>query len=252
MSTDFILLGFALFFIVALLYSSIGHAGASGYLAIMALLSFQTESIKPTSLLLNILVSAIASYRFLREGYFDKKIFFAFILFSLPFAYWGGYLKPNPLYFKIMAGVFLIISSVMMLLRLRKKEEQSVKGVKNLWLWASLLGSLIGFISGIIGVGGGIFLTPLILMLGWTSIRNASGVSAVFILCNSISGLMGHMNSLQKVDLNISFWAVAVILGGIAGSYLGSRKFNNTSILICLFIVLLSAGLKFIFVDTMK
>lgn len=248
---EFWLLSFTLFFVVAVLYSSIGHAGASGYLAVMALLSFVPESIKPTSLVLNILVSAIASFKFLKEGYFDKKIFFSFIIFSLPFAYWGGSLKLDPFYFKIFAGIFLIASSVFMLMRLKRKEEK-IKEAENIWVWAASIGSLIGFISGIIGVGGGIFLTPLIALFGWTSLRKASGISALFIFCNSVSGLMGHYSSLQKIDANIIYWSIAVIMGGILGSYLGTKKFNNKAIVICLFIVLMSAGLKFILVDSFR
>jgi len=251
MSETFIVGAFLLFFLIAVLYSSIGHAGASGYLAIMALLSFAPESIKPTSLILNITVALIASFRFIKEGYFDKKIFLAFVLFSVPASFIGGMFTLPAFYFKILSGVFLIISAIMLLFKKPSKTEELTE-IKNLWLWSAVFGTLIGFVSGIIGVGGGIFLTPLILMLGWTKLKNVSGISALFILLNSISGLMGHLSSLNKLDSHIVYWVIAVILGGLAGSYMGAKKFNNRVIIYCLFIVLLSAGLKFIFVDAMK
>lgn len=242
---------FLLFILVAVLYSSIGHAGASGYLAIMALLSFTPDSIKPTSLVLNITVALIASIRFIKEGYFDKKIFLSFVLFSVPASFIGGMFTLPVFYFKILAGVFLVLSAFLLLFKKQVKDEE-VKEIKNLWLWSAVFGTLIGFVSGIIGVGGGIFLTPLILMLGWTKVKNVSGISALFILLNSISGLLGHLSSLNKLDTHIPYWVAAVVIGGIAGSYLGAKKFNNKLIIYCLFVVLLSAGLKFIFVDAMK
>lgn len=248
---SYIVVGCLLFFSIAVLYSSIGHAGASGYLAVMALLSFAPESIKPTSLILNILVAAIASYRFISQGYFDKRIFLSFIVFSLPTAFLGGYLKLSPFYFKLIAGTFLIISAVLLLLK-RQSSDYQLKEIKQQWLYSAVFGSLIGFVSGIIGVGGGIFLTPVILLLGWTTVKNASGISALFILLNSVSGLLGHLSSLNKLDANSPYWIFAVITGGILGSYLGTKKFNNRVIIYCLFVVLLTAGLKFIFVDAMR
>lgn len=251
MSLSFIIAAFVLFFVIAALYSSIGHAGASGYLAIMALLSFASESIKPTSLVLNIIVAAIASYRFISQGYFDKRIFLAFVVFSVPASFVGGLIILPAFYFKMFAGIFLIVSAFFLLIKKQKTNEET-KEVKNLWLMSAIFGTIIGFVSGIIGVGGGIFLTPLILMFGWTRVKNVSGISALFILLNSISGLLGHLSSIQKVDTNIFYWVGAVIGGGFLGSYLGSKKFNNRVIIYCLFIVLLSAGLKFIFEDTLK
>jgi uncharacterized membrane protein YfcA len=115
-----------------------------------------------------------------------------------------------------------------------------------------LIGSIIGLISGLIGVGGGIFLSPIIIMSNWTSVKNASGIAALFILVNSISGLAGHLTAINKVNSNIIFWIVAVIIGGLTGSYLGTIKFNNKIIITCLFLVLLTAGLKFVIVDFLK
>ncbi|MBK9282965.1 MAG: sulfite exporter TauE/SafE family protein [Sphingobacteriaceae bacterium] len=251
MHEQFHIIAFVLFFTIAALYSSIGHAGASGYLAVMALLSFTPESIKPTSLILNIIVAAIASFKFISAGYFDRKIFFSLIIFSIPASFFGGYLSLSPIYFKLISGIFLIVAAFLLLVKKNIKADE-IKEVKSLIMWSALLGSLIGFLSGIIGVGGGIFLTPLLLVLGWTKVKNASGISALFILFNSISGLMGHMSAVKNVDSKIGYWVIAVVIGGFIGSYLGSKRFNNKVILYCLFVILLTAGLKFIFIDTMK
>lgn len=248
---DIIVYTFFLFALIAALYSSVGHAGASGYLAVMALLSFSPESIKPTSLVLNIVVALITSIKFISSGYFDKKIFLAFILTSLPASFVGGFIKLDPFLFKLFAGAFLIISSVMLLVKLKKKNNAKPLAPYNLKL-ALLIGLFIGFFSGMIGVGGGIFLTPILVMLNWTSLKNIAGISALFILLNSIGGLAGHLTSLQKLDFQVSYWIAAVIIGGFVGSYFGTKKFNNKAIYICLIIVLLSAGIKFILVDAFR
>lgn len=248
---DAIVLACFLFAIIAALYSSVGHAGASGYLAIMALLSFAPESIKPTSLILNIIVALITSIKFILNGYFDKKIFLGFIITSIPASFAGGFIKLDPLLFKLLAGVFLIISGILLFSKFRKNSQEKNLQPYNIKL-ALLIGLCIGFFSGMIGVGGGIFLTPILILLNWTSLKKISGISALFILVNSISGLTGHLASLQKLDSTIYFWIAAVIIGGLIGSYFGSKKFNNKSIYICLIIVLLTAGLKFILLDIFK
>jgi uncharacterized protein len=240
-----LILPFLLFFVIATLYSSVGHAGASGYLAIMALLDFVPEAIKPTSLVLNIIVAAIASFKFIRHDCFDKRIFFSFVLSSLPFAFLGGYLSISNHYFKLLAGVFLLLSAVLLLAKeyLRKTEKQ----VRVMPLHLSLgIGSVIGFLSGLIGVGGGIFLSPILILGNWATAKKTAGISALFILCNSVSGLVGHISSLHHTDGRIVYWAAAVITGGLLGSYLGAKRFSSKIIISFLFVVLLSAGIKFI------
>jgi len=251
MTTDTILLAAFLFLIIAILYSSVGHAGSSGYLAIMALLSFVPETIKPTSLILNIIVAAIASFKYIKANYFDKRIFLILIATSLPTAFLGGYLTISPKYFKLIAGLFLILASGLLLFREYSKKKNS-ELVKMPIKWGLTIGSIIGLISGLIGVGGGIFLSPIIIMANWTSVKNASGVAALFILVNSISGLAGHLTAINQVDSNIIYWIIAVIIGGLTGSYLGTAKLQNRIIIACLFLVLLSAGFKFVFIDFLK
>ena len=251
MTTETIIVAAFLFLIIAVLYSSVGHAGSSGYLAIMALLSFAPETIKPTSLILNIIVASIASYKYIKSNYFDRKIFLILIATSLPAAFIGGYLTISPKYFKLIAGLFLILAAGLLIIREYSKNNDS-KIVKMPVPWGLTIGLIIGIISGLIGVGGGIFLSPIIIMANWTSVKNASGIAALFILVNSISGLAGHLTAINQVDYNIIYWIIAVIIGGLTGSYLGTAKLQNKIIIACLFLVLMTAGLKFVFVDFYK
>lgn len=251
MAIELLLLTFFIFFIIATLYSSVGHAGASGYLAVMALLSFAPASIKPTSLILNIVVATIASIKFLRAGYFDKKIFFSFIITSLPMAFIGGSITMNPQYFKLIAGLFLILSAFLLPIKEFMVKPHTFTKTMPLAL-GLIIGLVIGLISGLIGVGGGIFLSPIIILANWTTAKKASGISALFILCNSLAGLAGHISGLNKLSIHINYWVIAVVLGGVVGTYLGTKKFNNRWIIGCMFIVLLTAGLKFVFIDFPK
>jgi uncharacterized membrane protein YfcA len=240
------LLAFSLFFLIATLYSTIGHAGASGYLAVMGLLSFAPEAIKPTSYMLNIVVAWIASVNFIHAGMFDRRIFFAFIMTSLPMAFAGGAITLEPQYYKLMAGIFLIVSALVLILQefIRPRDT-----VRHMPLAVGLsLGGVIGLLSGLIGVGGGIFLSPILIITGWTTLRKASGTAALFILCNSIAGIAGHATSFPELDSNIFLWLVAVILGGLLGSYLGTKHFQRKMIITCLFLVLFTAGLKFLLI----
>ncbi len=244
MEHEIIITGSILFLLIAFLYSSIGHAGASGYLAVMAFLSFPLESIKPISLTLNIVVSLIASYQFIKAGYFDKKLFILFAITSIPMAFVGGYLHLDPYWFKKLAGLFLVCSGVLLLTRQFLKPVEKTSEINV--VIALFIGAVIGFLSGLLGVGGGIFLSPILIMFGLTSLRNASGVAALFILCNSVLGLIGNYVALRNIPMEIIFFIPLVIVGGYVGSHLGSKKFNNQVIISFLFIVLISAGLKFI------
>lgn len=249
MSVEHIIIAFVLFGLIAVLYSSVGHAGASGYLAIMALLSFAPETIKPTSLILNIVVAGIASYKYLKADLFDKRIFFPVIISSLPMAFLGGYITLNPKYFKLVAGCFLFLASIMILVRqfTKTKDEQAIKEMPT--ILGISIGAVIGLFSGLIGIGGGVFLSPIIISANWTTVKKASGVAAMFILINSIAGISGHLVGLNKFDHYIIIWIVAVLLGGIFGSHLGTVRLNNKIIIFCLFLVLLTAGLKFLLVS---
>ena len=256
MTTEHIILAIFLFLIISILYSSVGQAGASGYLAVMVLLSFAPETIKPTSLILNIVVATIASIKYLRADYFDRRLFIVLIITSLPMAFLGGYLPITPKFFKLLAGLFLIVASFLLLAKeyFNKPEvPKSELPTKQMTVTFGLItGSIIGLISGLIGVGGGIFLSPILIMGKWTTVKKVSGITALFILFNSIAGLSGHIAALNKIDHNIIYWVIAVVIGGLTGSYLGTIKFNNRVLVICLFLVLLTAGLKFVFIDFVK
>jgi uncharacterized protein len=253
MTIEFIFLAFGLFFIVAFLYSTVGHAGASGYLAVMALLSFPTENIKSISLVLNVIVASIASYKYIKAGFFDKKIFLTFAITSIPAALVGGLFTVTPAIFKLMAGIFLLISSILLLLKRYFSKQSEVE--KSIPLVVGLLiGTIIGLFSGLIGVGGGIFLSPLLVLMSWAGVRKASGISALFILCNSAIALTGHLSRVGKLDTSIFYWVVAVAIGGFIGSHLGSNRTGKASlsdqiIVAFLCIVLFSAGIKFVFID---
>jgi hypothetical protein len=244
---DFILIEtFALFLFIAFIYSSVGHAGASGYLAVMALLSFPLIEIKSTSLILNIIVAAIASYKFISSGYFDKKLFFSFAATSIPAAFIGGAITLDAYWFKILAGLFLLVSAAGLIIKSKRIDQDKTSDV-NIYT-ALLVGAVIGLFSGLIGVGGGIFLSPLIILMGWTSLRKTSGVAALFILCNSIIGLAGHIYSNAFHVHQLYYWISAVVVGGFAGSHLGSKFYNNKILMGILFVVLFSAGLKFLLI----
>lgn len=248
MTIGLIITSALLFLIIATLYSSVGHAGASGYLAVMALLSFAPATIKPTSLILNIVVALIASVNFIRAGRFDRKIFTSFIVTAMPMAFIGGYISISPKYFKLVAGCFLLISAHLLVIKQYIKPPSESPREMPLQ-WGLVFGAMIGLVSGLIGVGGGIFLSPILLIGNWITVKNASGVAALFILFNSMAALAGHMTALYTIDYDMFYWIMAVLIGGIAGSYLGTIRFNNKIIITCLWIVLLSAGLKFVFVD---
>jgi len=251
MQYEIIVIAALLFFVVAFFYSSIGHGGASGYLAIMAILSFSPEIIKPTALILNIAVSLIASISYIPKGYFDKKVFSSTIITAIPMAYIGGATTLRPDIFKLIAGIYLILSSGLIIFKgFFLKEGGHLKNPPL--IYALVIGAIIGFISGLIGIGGGIFLSPIIILAKWTSVKKASGIAALFILANSISGLAGYVSSINHVDTNILYWLIAVVCGGIIGAYLGQNKFSTKIIIAFLTFILISSGFKFILIDYFK
>lgn len=229
--------------IVAFLYSSVGHAGASGYIAVMTLLGLTAATIRPTALLLNILVASIGSVQFARAGYFRWRLFWPFALLSVPAAYLGGYLQLPVAILRILIGLVLLFSAGRLFFRRHDPSEVQSPGPPA----AIGLGGIIGLLSGLTGTGGGIFLTPLLLFLGWARIREAAAVSALFILVNSIAGLAGYFVANRSIPSLGLFLASAAIIGGAAGSHFGSQRFAVRTISLVLAIVLLVAGTKLIF-----
>lgn len=229
--------------VVAFLYASVGHGGASGYLALMALFSFSSEIMKPTALLLNLFVAAIAFYHYYNQGYFNKKLFLSFAAASIPMAFLGGLITIDASLYKKVLGVLLIFA-ILKLLNVFGKENQKIKQIK---IWQGVIvGGIIGFFSGLIGIGGGIILSPIILLLHWGKMKEAAAVSALFIWVNSAAGLAGQLSTgVTLTSQSIMLVAIALI-GGFFGAYLGSQKFNNKILKNMLAFVLIIASVKLI------
>jgi uncharacterized protein len=229
--------------LIAFLYSTVGHAGASGYIAVMTLWGIAPATIRPTALVLNILVASIGAFQFWRAGHFTWRLFWPFALLSVPAAYLGGYLQPSASVLRILIGLVLLFSAVRLIFR----RGDPIKTVVPSQPMAISVGAGLGLLSGLTGTGGGIFLTPLLLFCRWAYIRQAAAVSALFILVNSIAGLIGYFTAVHSIPSLGVILAAAAIIGGIVGSHLGSRRFAVRAISLFLATVLLIAGTKLIF-----
>ncbi len=227
----------------AMLYSSVGHAGASGYLAMMALFGVATSVMKPTALTLNILVATIATVKFYRAGCFSWRLLWPFALASIPLAFVGGYVTLPGHWYKTLVGLILLFAAYRLFRIASKTTDQS--GVTRLPLWAALLsGAVIGLLSGLTGTGGGIFLSPLLLFMGWAETRQTAGVSAAFILANSIAGLLGNVSSVGSLPRMIFVLVPMAAIGGFVGSHYGSKRIAAPNLRRLLALVLIVAGLK--------
>lgn len=234
-----------LFLVAALLYASVGHAGASGYLAVMALAGIAPATMKPTALALNIVVAAIATYRFGRAGAFSWGLFAPLALAAAPLAYLGGRLTLPADSYKLLVGTVLLYSAVR-LLRAAKLADAYEVARPSLPVLV-VAGAALGLLSGLTGVGGGIFLSPLLLFLHWAPVKVISGVAAAFILVNSIAGLMGVVASNPGgFHPALPLWAGAVVIGGLVGAEYGSRRLGNPTLVRLLAVVLAIAGIKMI------
>lgn len=238
-----VLLLAAFMFLGAALYSSVGHAGASAYIALMALFGLSPAVMRPTALALNILVAAIASFRYLRAGLFRWRVVWPFLAGAVPFAFVGGAIHLPGHYYRPVVGAVLLIGGARLLwpseltTNIAPRDPPVVAGL--------LLGVVIGLLSGLTGTGGGIFLSPLLLFLGWSSTKPASGIAAVFILCNSIAGLAGNVAIVRALPADLPVYALAVVLGAVTGTAFGIR-WGTHQVLKALGVVLVIAGLKLI------
>ncbi|MDQ3322200.1 MAG: sulfite exporter TauE/SafE family protein [Acidobacteriota bacterium] len=238
----------AAIFLVAALYSSVGHGGASGYLAVLALFGVAAAVTRPTSLVLNLFVASITFVQFYRAGHFDWRIFLPFATGSIPLAFLGGTIQlPTPIY-KIVLGVALILAAIRLAVNLKSEDETNAPRV---WI-CLLVGAGLGFVSGLVGIGGGVFLTPILLLSGWAETKKAAGVSALFILVNSFSGLLGNWllgqdSQIGNLPPGVWLWVIAAIVGGVIGSTFGSFRFNSLTLRRVLAVGLLIAGAKLIF-----
>lgn len=228
--------------VAAFLYASVGHGGASGYLAAMGLAGLAPATMKPAALALNVVVAGIGSWKYLRAGAFDWQVFWPFAVVSIPLAYVGGAISIPTGIYKPLVGLALLFAAWRMVLSSRQLEVPR----RQLKLWAALLaGAVMGLLSGLTGVGGGIFLSPLILLLGWAGTRETSGIAALFILVNSLAGLLGH-GDLSALPANFPVWIAVVAVLGWLGAELGSRRFQLPVIRNLLALVLALGGAKMI------
>jgi len=229
--------------IVAFLYASVGHGGASGYLALMALFSFPTPMMKQTALLLNFFFSGSAFYHYYRAGHFNKNLFIYFAIGSIPAAYLGGMGTLDLWIYKKILG-FILFFAVARMLFTHTSEKRITQQISV--IPALLMGIIIGYFSGLIGIGGGIILTPLILLFQWGNMKEAAAVSALFIWVNSASGLIGQFSSGVALSSATFILVALAFVGGLLGSYYGSRRWNNRKLEYFLALVLTTAGIKLI------
>ena len=244
MTSEALILAVA-FFCLAALYSTVGHAGASGYLATMALLGVAPATMRPTALALNVIVATLTTYRFWRAGWTRWSQLLPFAIASVPLAYIGGRIQvPVPGY-RAMVGVVLLCSAVILIWRARGGESSLAERTVQIPLVAAVgSGAVIGLLSGLTGTGGGIFLSPLLLFAGWAGPRGAAGLAAPFICMNSLAGLVGVQWTANSLPPEMPLLAASVLAGGWVGTALGLERLPRRGLILALSLVLLVAGGK--------
>jgi uncharacterized membrane protein YfcA len=224
MATSLILF-YILLFVIAFLYASVGHGGASGYLALMALFSVTPDVMKPTALLLNLFVSSVSFLQFYRGKYFLWKIFLPLVLLSIPMAFLGGLISVDGALYKKMLGLFLLIP-IARFLFFKNTDPKDMKPAN--FLLSLLIGAVVGFLSGMIGIGGGIILSPILLLLKWTNQKQTAAISALFIFVNSVAGLSGQLTKGIHFSGDMLGYVLVAFAGGLCGAWMGSIKFPQT------------------------
>lgn len=235
---------YILLFIVAFLYASVGHGGASGYLALMAIFGMAPDVMKPTALLLNLFVSLTAFIQYYRGGHFKWNIFWPLALLSVPMAYVGGMVTIDANIYKKLLGVLLLLP-VIRFLFFRNTDVKELKEVKL--VLSAGIGGIIGWLSGLIGIGGGIILSPILLLLKWTDQKQTAAISALFIFVNSFAGLMGQLSKGIKFTPDMTAYVAIAFMGGLGGAYFGALRFNQNVLKYSLAAVLAVASYKLIF-----
>jgi uncharacterized membrane protein YfcA len=232
-----------IFFLIALFYSSVGFGGGSSYLAILSLFLTNFYEIRSTALILNIFVVAIGTGFFIRNRVFDLKLFWPFLVASIPMAYLGALLRLSQRTFFLILGAALLLSGIFLLLRYIKSKIKS----RNFGLPQKMsFGAGVGLLAGVSGIGGGIFLSPALNLLHWANPRTVASLASVFILVNSVSGLIGLATAgTFQLDENL-IWKllIAVVLGGSAGSYLSNKKFNLRFLGVLTAILVMYVGIR--------
>jgi uncharacterized membrane protein YfcA len=237
-----------LFFAAAVLYSSVGHGGASGYLAAMGLAGVPAAIMRPTALVMNVAVSSISLYKFAKSGGFAWRLFLPFAASAMPMAFIGGRIQLPVAWFGVLVGCVLLFSAVRLFLETLSLQQKprSARRPPPVWL-AVVLGAGIGLLSGLTGVGGGIFLSPLLVLMGWATVRESAAPTAAFILVNSVAGLLGLLSRQPTLPDALPYWVVAVVVGGYIGATFGSRRLGHAALRRALSAVLLIAGAKMLF-----
>ena len=246
MTTDMLWLLVPAFCVLAALYTSVGHAGASGYLAVMALAGVLPETMRPTALALNILVASFTVYRFWRAGYFSWRALWPFLAGSVPLAAVGGSLRLGSGVYYVLVAVVLALSAFVLLWRAfgRPPAERLTDAAHIPRVPAVLLGGVIGLLSGLTGTGGGIFLSPVVLLAGWAGPRHTGGISAPFILANSAVALAAGTASWAALPAELPWLITAVMAGALVGTWLGLRKLSTPALLAAMAVVLAVAAAK--------
>jgi uncharacterized membrane protein YfcA len=240
--SEYIWLLYCLLPLAAFLYASVGHGGASSYIMLLTFFNFAPDIIRPTALILNILVSSIAFLWYFNKDTFPIKLFVTLVLFSIPASYLGGTIEIEQTQYRHILGLLLLFPVARLLGII---QPLSINVLPRWWLVA-LIGALIGFVSGIIGIGGGIILSPILILLMWSDIKQTSAVSSLFIFVNSIAGLIGAYKYIPVLATNIVWMMALAIIAGIFGAYLGAKKFNLKMLKYMLSIVLVVASVKFL------
>jgi hypothetical protein len=229
--------------VIAALYSSVGHGGASGYLAVLSFFSVSPDQMASTALILNVIVSGIATFTFVRAGYFSARLFWPFAVTSIPLAFLGGFYRiSDPLYYLLLAFALLIAS-----FRLSMPRTVAVHSADTRPLHLAVafpMGGAVGLLSGMVGIGGGIFLSPVMMLLRWATAKETAAVAAVFILVNSLAGIGGRMTRGGLDLLPTAIPLLAAVAGGLLGSYLGAHHFTSLSLRRVLAVVLILAAIK--------
>lgn len=229
-----------LVFAVALLYSSVGHGGASGYLAVMGLVGMTAAQMKPTALVLNLLVAGAGSFRYIRSGCFSWRSFWPFALGSIPFAFVGGSQQLGDPMYKRVLGSVLVLAAISMFTRWRNEAASNAPLIPL----GVGIGAAIGFVSGLVGVGGGIFLSPVLILTSWATTKETLGIASLFIFVNSAAGLAGDVHKVQSLPVEAAYLAPIAFVGGLLGSWFGARKLNTPALRALLALVLLTASVK--------
>jgi uncharacterized membrane protein YfcA len=238
----------AYFLIVGALYASVGHAGASGYLAVMALLSVAPEVMRPTALAINVLVATIAFVQFARAGHFSWALFWPFAAASIPAAFLGGMIHLPVHALKVAIGVVLLLTALRMAWVALRPPKSKPEPVPPTIAAALSIGGVLGLIAGLTGTGGGIFLSPVMLLFNWADTKRTAATASLFILLNSLAGLIGLASAGWRPTPTLAVLAAAACIGGLIGSTLGSRRATPRALNLFLAVVLLIAGAKLMMV----